>query len=68
MVTISTPFLDTDGYWKFTVDFPSESGTASHTFFYPTKAELDIKFSILSATKTTVTDATISQLKLENNK
>lgn len=68
MVTISTPFLDTDGYWKFTVEFPSEMGVASHTYFYPTKAELDTKLSLLTSNKTTVTDTTLPQLNLEYNK
>lgn len=56
-ILVNSVFLDTDGYWKFSIVFDRGLSQAVHTFFYQSKAEADAQFSIANTNKFTLSDS-----------
>lgn len=64
---ITSKFLDTDGYWKFSVTIPSGKGEAVYTYYYTSEGEADAKRAIALASASKIADTSFDSLGLENN-
>lgn len=66
-VVLTPKYLDKDDYWKFSVSFVNGNSAGIHTYYYLTEDEVDAAYAKTVPSKDSLTDVSITSLKLENN-